>query len=120
MSKKIVNLLVLVPLAIILIVLCVANRQSVTLALNPFEPSDAVMAFTAPFFVFLFLAVIFGVLLGSFATWISQGKHRKRARVEAREAIRWHDEATRQKAAASAAIGSHASNPQGPNQIAAE
>ncbi|NTJ41189.1 LapA family protein [Agrobacterium larrymoorei] len=115
MSKKIVNLLILVPLAIVLIILCVANRQSVTLALNPFEPSDTVMAFTAPFFVFLFLAVIFGVFLGSFATWVSQGKHRKRARTEAREAIRWHDEATKQKAAANAVTGSQASN-----QIAAQ
>ncbi len=110
MSKKIVNLLVLVPLAIILVILCVANRQSVTLALNPFRPDDTLLAFTAPFFVFIFLAVIFGVLLGSFATWVSQGKHRKRARIEAKEAIRWHDEATKQKAAANAVVGSQASN----------
>ncbi len=95
MSKKIVNLLILLPLAIILIILCVANRESVTLALNPFQPSDSVLSFTAPFFVFIFLSVLFGILLGSAATWISQGKHRKRARLEAREAIRWHDEATK-------------------------
>ena len=99
MSKKIVNLVVLVPLAIVLVILCVANRQSVTLALNPFRPDDTLLAFSAPFFVFLFLAVLAGVLIGSCATWISQGKHRKRARLEAREAIRWHDEATRQQAA---------------------
>lgn len=110
MSKKIVNLLILVPLAIILIILCVANRQAVTLALNPFRPEDTILSFTAPFFVFIFLAVIFGVLLGSLATWVSQGKHRKRARIEAKEAIRWHDEAAKQKAAASAVIGSQPSN----------
>ncbi|MEJ8309958.1 DUF1049 domain-containing protein [Agrobacterium larrymoorei] len=95
MSKKIVNLLILAPLAIILIVLCVANRQDVTLALNPFQPNDSVLSFTAPFFVFIFLSTLFGIFLGSAATWISQGKHRKRARLEAREAIRWHDEATK-------------------------
>ena len=95
MSKKIVNLLVLLPLAIILIILCVANRQDVTLALNPFQPDDSVLSFTAPFFVFIFLSVLFGIFVGSAATWISQGKHRKRARIEAREAIRWHDEATK-------------------------
>ncbi|AVH40432.1 LapA family protein [Agrobacterium deltaense] len=100
MSKKIINLIILLPLAIILVILCVANRQSVTLALNPFRPEDGVLSFTAPFFVFLFLAVIFGVLLGSAATWFAQGKHRKRARIEAKEAVRWHDEANRQKAAA--------------------
>lgn len=98
MSKKIINLIILLPLAIILVILCVANRQAVTLALNPFRPEDVVLSFTAPFFVFLFLAVMFGMLLGSSATWFAQGKHRKRARIEAREAIRWHDEANRQKA----------------------
>lgn len=100
MSKKIVNLVVLVPLALVLIILCVANRQSVTLALNPFQPDDSLLSFSAPFFVFIFLSVIFGVLLGSFVTWLSQGKYRKRARIEAKEAIRWHDEANRQKAVA--------------------
>lgn len=100
MSRKIINLLVLLPLGIVLIVLSVANRQPVTLALNPFRPDDGLLSVSAPFFVFLFLAAIVGVLIGSFATWLAQGKHRKRARVEAREAVRWHAEADRQKAAA--------------------
>lgn len=88
--KKIVSLVVFVPLAIVLIVLCVANRQVVTLALNPFEPQDTVLALSGPFFVFLFLAVIFGMLLGSVATWIAQGKYRRQARIEAREALKRH------------------------------
>ena len=100
MSRKIINLLVLLPLGIVLIVLSVANRQPVSLALNPFRPDDGLLSVSAPFFVFLFLAAIIGVLIGSFATWLAQGKHRKRARVEAREAVRWHAEADRQKAAA--------------------
>lgn len=104
MPKKIINLLVLVPLAIILVVLCVANRQSVTLALNPFKPDDVLMSFSAPFFVFIFLSLILGVVLGSLVTWFSQGKYRKRARTEAKEAVRWHDEANRQKAAANAVV----------------
>jgi hypothetical protein len=40
MAKKIINLLILLPLGIILIIFCVANRQSVTLAFNPFRPED--------------------------------------------------------------------------------
>jgi uncharacterized integral membrane protein len=104
MPKKIINLLVLVPLAIILVVLCVANRQAVTLALNPFRPDDSLLSFSAPFFVFIFLSLILGVFLGSLVTWFSQGKHRKRARVEAKEAVRWHDEANRHKASANAVV----------------
>ena len=40
MVKRIVNVLVLIPVAIVLIVLSVANRQAVTLALNPFRPGE--------------------------------------------------------------------------------
>lgn len=108
MIKKIVNVLVLIPVGIVLIVLSVANRQSVTLALNPFRPEDSVLSVSAPFFVYLFLAVIFGMVLGSLATWFTQGKYRKRARVEASEAVKWHTEAekhrTRAEAMASQAI----------------
>jgi len=102
MIRKLVNVLVLIPVGIVLIVLSVANRQSVTLALNPFRPEDSLLSLTAPFFVFLFLAVILGMVIGSLATWFSQGKHRKRARSEAREAVKWHGEADRQKSRAEA------------------
>lgn len=84
-SKKILNYLILLPIAVVLIILCVANRQSITLALNPFQPTDSVLSFTAPFFVFLFIALIFGVLIGSFATWISQAPYRAQARRKAKE-----------------------------------
>ena len=108
MIKKIVNVLVLIPIGIVLIVLSVANRQAVTLALNPFRPEDSVLSVTAPFFVYLFLAVIFGLVVGALATWFSQAKHRKRARTEAGEAAKWHTEAekhrTRAEAMASQAV----------------
>lgn len=90
--KKIISLVIFVPLGIVLIVLAVANRQIATLALNPFRPEDSVLAVSAPLFVFLFLAVLLGMLIGAAATWWSQGKYRKQARVEAREAVRWQNE----------------------------
>jgi uncharacterized integral membrane protein len=102
MVRKLVNVLVLIPVGIVLIVLSVANRQPVTLALNPFRPEDSVLSLSAPFFVFLFGATILGMVIGSLATWFSQGKHRKRARSEAREAVKWHGEADRQKTRAEA------------------
>jgi uncharacterized integral membrane protein len=100
MIKRIIALAILVPLGIVLIMLSVANRQAVTLALNPFDPTDALLSVTLPFFVFLFLALITGMILGSLATWFKQGKHRKQARVQASEAVKWHTEADRQKAKA--------------------
>lgn len=94
-SKKLFNFIILLPLAIVLIVLCVANRQSITLALNPFQPADSVLSFTAPFFVFLFVALIVGVILGSFVTWVSQGSYRTLAKRKVKE-----DEALRRSASA--------------------
>ena len=106
MAKKILNLLVLLPVGVILIIFCVANRQSVALAFNPFRPEDEVMSLHAPLFVFLFVALILGMLIGSAATWLSQGRHRRRARQEAREAIRWQTEADRHRVRAEQ-IASH-------------
>lgn len=97
MVKKLVNIVILVPLAIVLIVLCVANRQSVTLALNPFRPDDQLLSAAAPFFVFLLLAFLVGAVVGSAATWFNQGKHRKRARSEALAAVKWRGEADQHK-----------------------
>lgn len=99
MTRKFVNIIILVPVAVILIVLSVANRDAVRFALNPFDPADSKLAVSAPFFVFLFVALIIGILLGSFATWLRQGKYRKRARREARAAVRWQAEADKQKQA---------------------
>jgi uncharacterized integral membrane protein len=105
MAKKITNLLILLPLGIILIIFCVANRQIVTLAFNPFRPEDQVLSLSAPFFVFIFIALITGMFAGSAVTWFSQGKHRKRARNEAKEAVRWQSEADRHKARAEEIAG---------------
>ncbi|AKI02469.1 hypothetical protein IMCC20628_03787 [Hoeflea sp. IMCC20628] len=100
MIKRIIALAILVPLGIILIMLSVANRTAVTLALNPFDPADTVLSLTLPFFVFLFAALIIGMIIGSLATWFKQGKYRQTARINANEAVKWHSEADKQKAKA--------------------
>ena len=105
MAKKIVNLLILLPLGIILIVFCVANRQSATLALNPFRPEDQVLSLNAPLFVLLFAALIVGMLVGAGVTWVNQGKHRKRARSQSQEAVRWHAEADKHRTRAEQIAG---------------
>jgi uncharacterized integral membrane protein len=111
MLQKILNFVVLIPLGIVLIVLCVANRQSVTLGFNPFDPSDTVLSISGPFFVFLFLAVILGLLIGASAVWFSQGKYRKRSRIEAKEALKWHTEAEKRRLQQEALAASQATNP---------
>ncbi|MDH4414171.1 MAG: LapA family protein [Rhizobium sp.] len=106
MIRKVVSLVVFLPLGVLLIVLAVANRAPVSLALNPFNPADQALSLSAPFFVFLILAVMLGVLLGALVTWFSQGKHRKKARNQSRMAQQWQAEADRQKTRAEQIAGS--------------
>jgi len=84
--KKFFNLIFLLPLAIVLILLSVANRQVVSFSLDPLNADAPAIAFQLPLFVFLFLAVIVGMIIGSSLTWISQGKHRRALREKSYEA----------------------------------
>ncbi|THV17254.1 LapA family protein [Rhizobium rhizophilum] len=105
MIRKVVGLVVFVPLGVLLIVLAVANRAPVRLALNPFDPADQALSASAPLFVLLILAVMLGVLLGAIVTWFTQGKHRKKARSQSRVAQQWQAEADRQKTRAEEIAG---------------
>lgn len=106
MIRKVVSLVVFVPLGVALIVLAVANRAPVSLALNPFDPADRALSISAPLFVFLILSLMLGVLLGAIVTWFTQGKHRKKARNQSRMAQQWQAEADRQKTRAEEIAGS--------------
>jgi uncharacterized integral membrane protein len=90
--KRALQLIVLVPLIVIGLALAVANRSNVIVSFDPFS-SDAAGQIQAPLFVVLILAVMFGVLLGGLATWLSQGKYRRALRDERRR----HDEAGQMK-----------------------
>ena len=64
------------------------------LGLNPFD-ANAGFGIEAPLFLFLLGAFALGLVIGGFATWVGQGKWRKTARVEAREASTWRRQADR-------------------------
>lgn len=85
MLRKIIFVLILIPLAIVLIALTVANRQSVSLNLDVFNPSNGALSFDAPFFVWLYAAGALGVLVGGIGSWFAQSKHRKKERAYKKE-----------------------------------
>ena len=92
--------LVLIPIAVVMVALAVANRHVVTLSLDPFSPTDQpALTLEAPLFWFLFAAIALGIFIGGVASWAKQGKWRKEARSKRREADLWHKEADRLKAA---------------------
>lgn len=88
MVNKIVGWLVLVPLCVLLVVFALANRQLVSVNINPFiAPPDADAAgYGVPLFVVLYVVLLIGVLLGGVASWFAQGPHRRRERHWRREA----------------------------------
>lgn len=78
--SRIVTVIVLVPLAIILIALAVANRVATPFTLDPFHPGNPRLTVEMPLFVWLFAALVLGLLVGSAATWFRQGRYRRLAR----------------------------------------
>lgn len=95
MLKKLLNLLFFIPLAAILIMLAVANRHMVRLTLDPISPETPFLAIDAPFFAFLFGALLTGILIGGLAAWAGQGKWRNAAKLRSHEAQEWRKEAER-------------------------
>lgn len=78
--RKIVNTVVIVPLALVLLAFALANRRFVTLSFNPFDSSDSALALTLPLFVVIIASAMLGVLAGGLAVWFGQRRHRKAAR----------------------------------------
>jgi uncharacterized integral membrane protein len=81
MIRKIAKALILVPLAILIIGFAVANRQMITVSFDPFDSTQPSYSASMPLFVLIFVLVIVGVIVGGVATWFSQAKWRRTARV---------------------------------------
>jgi uncharacterized integral membrane protein len=95
--RRLLWLFVAVPVAVLLIVFSVANRGPVTMLLDPFSRENPAIQLTLPFFVFIFAALVLGVLLGGLLVWMSQGRYRKEAKRQAAEAKSWRAEAEGQR-----------------------
>jgi len=81
MIRKLAFWLVLVPLAIVILMFAVANREVVTVSFDPFSSHQPAASVRVPLFVLIFILVILGVIIGGVASWLRQGKHRRAARV---------------------------------------
>ncbi len=95
MMRRLTWLFLAFPAAIVLIGIALANRHDVRLVLDPFVPEAPAFALSLPFYVFILGTLIAGVILGGIATWFSQARYRKLARVRGSEARRWQSEAER-------------------------
>jgi len=78
--RKLINILILTPLALIFIAFAVANRQFVTISFDPFSSTDPAIAISLPLFIVMIGVAILGALAGGIAVWLGQGRWRRKAR----------------------------------------
>jgi uncharacterized membrane protein YciS (DUF1049 family) len=83
--RRIVAVVVLVPLAIVIVAFAVANRQIVAISFDPFDPAKPIYSTATWLFVPILGALIVGVVIGGVASWSGQGRWRMAARKLERE-----------------------------------
>jgi hypothetical protein len=79
MIRKSVTVLLLVPLAIGLVGLAVANRRTVVVSFDPFDQANPAFELALPLFALMLALVIAGVVIGGVAAWLRQRKWRRAA-----------------------------------------
>jgi len=85
--RRILLIVIVLPISVALIMLAVANRHSVGLVVDPLS-GDGALTLEVPLFLVIFGALILGVLIGGVTVWLSQGRYRRGARRANREARR--------------------------------
>jgi uncharacterized integral membrane protein len=96
--RQFLKALILLPVAIAVVLLAVANRGPVTISFDPFSGAAPEFSATVPLYAALLAALALGVVVGGIASWIAQGKHRRAKRRTHREAQRLRAEAERLRA----------------------
>ena len=80
MIRTFFKALILVPIAVLLILLAVANRQWTGVSLDPFSSEPPALAVHLPLFLVILLTLVLGVIVGGIAAWRRQRKWRAAAR----------------------------------------
>ena len=81
--------------AAVLMPIGVANRQPISLNLDPFGRAGTPLTLDMPLSLLMFVMLLLGLLIGGFAAWLGQGKWRRTARVKSREAFTYKAQADR-------------------------
>lgn len=90
--------LILLPIAVVVVLLAVANRAPVLVSLDPFSRGAPEISFTWPLYAVVFGAVMLGVVIGGIGAWLAQGKNRRARRESRREVHQLRTEVERARA----------------------
>jgi len=109
--RRLLAVVILLPAALLMIAIAIGNRQPVRVVLDPFNPDNPAFAFSLPFYLVLFAALLIGVVVGGASTWLGQGRHRRaerRHRSDLRRLERERDELRRRMTSEAPESGSRA------------
>src|SRR5688500_9982078 len=87
--------LILLPVLAAIILIAIANDQTVTVHLNPFDTSDPVLRADLALYQLAFVVFVLGALIGGLVAWGGQRKYRRQARRTSEEAAFWQARAER-------------------------
>jgi uncharacterized integral membrane protein len=105
-----------VPLAIVIVLFAVANRQYVVVGFDPFAPKAPALSVSLPLFAVILVSLMAGVVVGGVASWAGQRRWRKEAKRRRVETTRL--EAERESARREAAVARNALALPAPRQAA--
>lgn len=106
--RRILTILVVLPISVGLVILAVANRHAVGLVVDPLGSGWTV---ELPLFLVVFAALIVGVVLGGASVWLGQGRWRRAARRNEREVRRAKAQAEELKTSLAARTGTGPARP---------
>jgi uncharacterized integral membrane protein len=92
MISRIIAIIILVPLAIVIVALAVANRAPVTVSFDPINIADPLFVMQVPLYLLMLALLIGGVVIGGIAAWLKQGRWRRQSRRLAYELRHANDE----------------------------
>ncbi len=104
--KRFIKVFLLFVIGCLIAAFAVANRQPVRFVADPFIDRNLASSIEAPFFIYLFIAMFVGLIIGASSAWIGQSRWRRAARKEQKEATLWRREAENLKRGLEATSGS--------------
>ena len=87
--------IILLPVLVAVLLLALANDQSVTVHFNPFDTDDPVLRVDLALYQLSFVIFVLGALVGALIAWSGQRKYRLRAEERNAETALWQARAER-------------------------
>ena len=93
--RRLINWAIGLPVAVIVIAFCVANREWVRISFDPFRKDSPWATMDLPLWTLFFAGIFVGIIAGWVAAWINQGKWRRALRHTRADLQRNQDEIVR-------------------------